>query len=515
MGSIRVPFLLLSLTVTASLAAACLAPEDEEADESGEAVTGGKSSDDTPLVYLTSRAEPFKVSCVGTMLNDRIAVTTRGCANKDFLVKRADKDKRTTSAIRQVHVPPAPQGATDVEIALVELETPLRGDTARLSGMDLSDDYKIVAANTFSAGLGDASIIKGTVQGQTATHGMIVPERGKQICDSDVGAAVFRKAPGKFLFIEHGHWELAGLLVGRDGASVTTSLSTSTADAGTYDAGAYDGGAANGSVATANSPVTPGQQGCSGGAWRVAPLAIHAAFLKQLAPEAFPEPKPSGSGSGGFPGFPFPFPGGGGNGPGMGNLRSCTLVTTALPPTRTGVRSQTIQARASFVNVPNGQAQGQFGIAPRNSPQSMTWTPAVAIDPTTSQNFDARYEGGVDAPLTEGEYIVAFRASANGGVTWTECDTDGSENGYLPTKAILMQVTPSAAATTNPYSPPDYTRNDTSDNNNNTPTTPVTPKKKKTSDSGCAVTSTPGAPSSLPLIGAMLGLAAIFRRRRS
>jgi MYXO-CTERM domain-containing protein len=518
MGSLRVPFLLLSLTVTASLAAACLAPEDDEAEEQGDAVTGGKSEDDTPLVYLTSRAEPFRVTCVGTMLNDRMAVTSAACANRDFLVKRAAKDKKTVSAIRQVHVPPTPAGGAAVEIAVVELETPIKGEKSRIAGMDLSKDYKVVGANTFGGALSDASIVKGTMQGVTATHGLIVPDRGKQICDSDVGAAVFRKAPGKFLFFDTGHWELSGLIVGRDGVSFTSSLPISATDAGTYDGGEYDGGAGtDAAVPTTDSPTTPVQQACSGGAWKVAPLAIHATFLKQLAPEAFPEPKPSGSGGGfpGFPGFPLPFPGGGG-GMGNANLRSCTLVTTSLPPTRTSTRSQTIQARASFVNVPNGQAMGQFGIAPRNNPTAMTWTPAVAIDPTTTQNFDARFEGGVDAPSTEGEYLVAFRASGNGGQSWTECDTDGSDNGYSPTRAILMQVTLNAATTTNPYTPPDYTRNDSDDNDFNTPPTPVTPpKKKKSSDSGCAVTTTPTASSGLPVVAALLGLAAIFRRRRS
>ena len=58
-----------------------------------------------------------------------------------------------------------------------------------------------------------------------------------------------------------------------------------------------------------------------------------------------------------------------------------------------------------------------------------------------------RLQRAVDPPLrqgesdADGEYVVAFRASANGGEVWTQCDTDGIENGFsLATKPSVIPV---------------------------------------------------------------------------
>src|SRR5687767_12375142 len=95
------PFVLVSVGAASSVAA-CLAPEEQTANQ-GDAVTGGKSEDNSPLVFLNSRTEVGRSGCVGTMLSERFAVTTRACASKDLLVKRASEDKDRTSAIKELY----------------------------------------------------------------------------------------------------------------------------------------------------------------------------------------------------------------------------------------------------------------------------------------------------------------------------------------------------------------------------------------------------------------------------
>jgi MYXO-CTERM domain-containing protein len=533
MRHLGVPVLLLSLVVSASVAVACAAPESESTDDQTGAVTGGKSEDNSPLVLLLTSAEATGApACVGTMLSERIVVTEKKCAKRELVVKRAAADAKTTSRIKAIHVPTE----ANAEIALLELATPLEGKTARLAATELGGGYHIVGATTL-ASKGDASIVKGTIATQTDENGLIVPEKGKQICDSDIGASVFRKIPGRALgFLwKRGNWELSGLIVGRDGASapaVTTPdpmpepSPEPTPDPGTPDAEAPAPEA--GASMEAGAPTAAKADSCSGGAWRVAPLALHAAFLKKYAPEAFPQPKPEGGTGGGgilgggFP-FPFPFPGSstGTGSTGVASLKSCTLVTATLPATKTGERTASIQAKASFANAAKERIVGQFGIAPKSSSTSMTWSPATALDAMSGTTFESRFEGGVNAPATEGEYLIAFRASADGGATWTECDLDGSQNGYSLANALALQVTPTAPVTANPAPEPSYpstSSNDTNDSSNDSASNedkPAPKKKSSDDDSGCSVAHVPGSTSGLPFAALLLGLAAIARRRAS
>jgi len=514
MGLPRYALLLLPLAVSASLGVACVATEEESSEEQGDAVTGGEEKGGTPLVYLLSGTNA-RPSCVGTLLSERFAVTTRACAEagRNLLVKRADEDKKSTVRVKQVHTPTG-----DADIALLELTDRLKGTTARISGLEVDDGYRIVGAAALATGRDDASVVRGEVQSQTTTQGLLFANEGQQICASDVGAGVFRKAPKKILFFKTGNWELSGLIVGHENGSVPSAAEV-------LDGGAPEAGASKDSPQqqppqqqTATSP-TQGS-GCARGPWRVAPLALHAEFLKGLVPSAFPEPKPSGGSSGGFGGFPLPFPIPGLPGSGQGNggqIRNCSLTAATLPTLRTGERTSTLQARASFANMPSGKALGQFGIAPRSSPASMVWSPATALDPTNGSSFESRFEGGVNAPSSEGDYVIGFRASADGGATWTQCDTDGSDNGFSDRNLVSVQVTRSAASNTDPAPFPNTSSSNDDDDDDMTdlPRTPEkAPAKKKASDGGCSTAPASRGTSGLPLVGLLLGLAAMVRRRR-
>jgi hypothetical protein len=111
----------------------------------------------------------------------------------------------------------------------------------------------------------------------------------------------------------------------------------------------------------------------------------------------------------------------------------------------------------------------EAGWGPANtSPISDTdwvWTPAqpdAAWSDVDAVGSD-QYLSTVAAPAEAGEFDLAFRFSADGGVTWTVCDRatgtpgeDGSQNGYQLDNAGALHVTLRSACNPNPcVDPPD------------------------------------------------------------
>lgn len=116
---------------------------------------------------------------------------------------------------------------------------------------------------------------------------------------------------------------------------------------------------------------------------------------------------------------------------------------------------------------PSPLMRGQAGWGPRNtSPtapataEAWTWTEASAdlgwTDPS-EDGADDQYVATVTAPPDAGDYDLAFRFSADSGITWTVCDLatatpgeDGSQNGYQSDNAGRLTVTVASACNPNP-----------------------------------------------------------------
>jgi hypothetical protein len=345
-----------------------------------------------------------------------------------------------------------------------------------------------------------------------------------QICDGDIGAPVCSSTGGKIAgFNLYGTCGLSGLVVSR----VATASSAAPAAAP----------ATPGATTPATTPATS----CSGGAWKVSQLGQHAEFLKTFAPKAF-QPwfidKPI------LRDHPYYAPDGLWGYKTKGDVKTCALGAATLSSVAPGAASAKISAKASFSGMDkNAAAFGRFGIAPKSDPTKMRWLPAKQLTGTAGGTaFDADFEGVVSSAAA-GDFVVAFRVSANGGETWTSCDTDGIANGFTADKALALKVAdPSAPSTTpttpttpttTPESTPPATAGDpsysdppatdgeaTESNPSGDPSEDVTPVKKAAAPDaqGCSMSSTPlrnlGG-SSMPLFGALLGLAALVRRRRA
>ena len=223
-----------------------------------------------------------------------------------------------------------------------------------------------------------------------------------------------------------------------------------------------------------------------------------------------------------------------------GGLKSCTLGASTLAPVAPGAASAKLTAKVSFFAMEkNAAAFGRFGIAPKSEPTKMRWLPAKQLGTAAGGTaFDAQFEGVVSS-ATAGDFVVAFRASANGGETWTSCDTDGIANDFSVEKALTLKVadastptTPTTPPTTTPESTPPSTGEGTysdppasdgeateSDPSLSSEEEEAAPAKKEAADAqGCSMSSTPlrnVGGSSLPIVGVLLGLAAIARRRRA
>ena len=502
---------ILPLLVASLGAGACAAPsEGDETDDQTQHVTGGTGSVESPVVFLFEGGSAESApKCAGAMLSDTMAVTAKACAKEGLVIGRAaDKDGHGERAkIKAIHLP---DGA-DADIAVVELDKALPGAIAVITHMPLRAGY---AVNAFAAidGKGliapdknEASTVTATMTDETATHGSITPEKGSEICDGDIGAPVCSSTGGKiFGYNLYGTCGLSGLVVSR----VTSATPAAVTPA---------------------KPADPTAGKCSGGAWKVVQLGQHREFLAKLAPKAF-EPlrvdKPI------IRNYPF-VPEGLWGYKTKGDVKACTLDATKLDAVKPGVSSAKLHAKVSFAGMDKkAAAWGRFGIAPKSAPTNMRWLPAQKMDSASGAAFDSKFEGIVSAAVA-GDYVVAFRASANGGETWTTCDTDGIENGYSAEKSLTLSIAeapatpatppPAGAATPSNDSPPSDPpaqegEPESTSNGSSDPLPDFTPTKKKDasgSDGGCSMSST-RAPvsSSLPIVGVLLGLVALGRRRR-
>ena len=515
------PVLVASLALGAF--AGCAAPASEASDDQSQDVTGGSSSIESPVAFLfeATSAAADSPKCAGAMLSDTMAVTAKACAKEGLVVGRAaDKDGRGERAkVKAVHLPTE----ADADIAVVELDKPLKGTNAVITHMPLRAGYAVNAfAATGGTGLfsalspdkNDASTVKGTMTEESATHGSITPEKGSTICDGDIGAPVCSTTSFKVPIAHYnvyGTCGLSGLVVSRMATPATPA----------------DPKAAPKAAETA---------GCSAGAWKVTQLGQHRDFLAKFAPKAF-QPividKPilrllPGYAPEGLWGYKS-----------KGDIKKCTLDTTKLDGVEPRAISGKLRATVSFAAMDaKATPFGRFGIALKNDPTKIRWMPAQRLDSATGAAFESKFEGVVSADVA-GDYIVVFRASANGGESWTTCDTDGIENGYAADKSIPLTIadavptpppagseppppstTPQGETPTTPSDPAPQDGETVSDgskeNGSSDPLPDFSPKKKGDSGSdggGCSMSSS-SMSSSLPIVGVLLGLVAMGRRRR-
>ncbi len=499
----------LSFFFAATSLGACAAPQGDDAEGQESNVTGGSSAIESPVVYLFDGAAAAGApKCAGAMLGDKVAVTAKACAKEGMLVGRAtEKDGRGTRAkITKVYVP-EDAGA---DIAVVDLDKALGGTNAVITHMPLRAGYAVNGVadadgkGLFSPDEGEASSVSGSILEEDATHGVIVPKQGSEICDGDLGAPVCSSTGAKIgSFNVMGTCGLSGLVVGRAAPAPQ---------------------AATGEDASA----------CSGGAWKVAQLGRYADFLKQHAPKAFeplridkPVLRNLAYAPEGLWGYKT-----------NGDVAACTITTATLSPIAAKTASAKLGAKVSFANMDKkAAAWGRFGIAKKSDPKAMRWLPAKAIAPTKGTSFETSFEGIVTAE-EEGDYLVAFRASANGGESWIECDVDGIENGFSSDKTVALRVgladappeTPPSEETTpqdtSPSTDPGYSDPPSDSSSSSSGETlgsgdegdedDDVPAKKKASESGCSVGRAGGAggSSALGLAGTLLALAFGARRRR-
>ena len=522
---------LLAASVASVALGGCAAPSDDDGTEDQtQNVTGGSNAIESPVAFLfDNAANDAAPKCAGAMLADTFAVTAKACAKVGLIVGRAaDEDGRGKRAkITKIHSPTSP----DADIVVVELDRPLKGTHALITHMPLRDGYAVNAfAATDGKGLfapdkNEASSIKASMIDETVTHGTIVPAKGSEICDGDVGAPVCSSTGGKIAgFNIYGTCGLSGLVVSRVAPVVAAPPP------------AVPPGGAPGAPNAVPAPAADAKTACSGGAWKVAQLGQHAEFLKTFAPKAF-QPwfidKPF------LRNYPYYAPEGLWGYKTRGDVKACTIEAATLGTVAPGAASAKMTAKVSFAGMDkNAAAFGRFGIALKSAPTKMRWLPAKALTATKGATFDSQFEGVVSA-AAPGEYIVAFRASANGGETWTSCDTDGLDNGFNAEKALALKVvdpnapvtppttTPQDTPPSNPsgndgsFSDPPSGEGDANSDPNGDGTDPAedaAPKKKASTDNeGCSMSSTShsNGSSSLPLAAVLVGLVALSRRRRA
>ena len=529
MRSLNVAMVLPFLVASVGLAGCAAPTADDGAEGQRQDVTGGSNAIESPVVFLfESAAKDIAPKCAGAMIADKFAVTAASCAKVGLILGHAaDKDgfgKRAT--VTKIHTPP---GAAS-DIAVVELDRALAGTHALITHMPLRDGYAVNAfAATDGKGLfapdkNEASSIAASMIEETATHGSIVPAKGTEICDGDIGAPVCSSTGGKIAgYNLYGTCGLSGLVVSR----VTPAVATPAA-------GPAPAPAAGAAGAPATTPATTPATSCSGGAWKVAQLGQHAEFLKTFAPKAF---QPWFINAPILRDHPYYAPDGLWGYKTKGDVKACTLDASTLAVVAPGAASSKITAKVSFAGMDkNASAFGRFGIAPKSDPTKMRWLPAKQLTGTAGGTaFDAQFEGVVSSSAT-GDFVVAFRASANGGESWTSCDTDGIANGFAVEKALALKVadpsttptTPTTPTTTPESTPPSSGYSDPpasegeseSDPSRDSSEEEVAPLKKKeaTDSQGCSMSSAPArnlGGSSLPVVGVLLGLAALVRRRRA
>lgn len=534
MRSVKLLSVLSVVVLGTSIVACAPGSEDDNANDQTQDVTGGSGAVESPVVYLFEGADKtLQPKCAGAMLSDTIAVTVKSCAKEGMVLGRAtDEDgKGERAQVKALHVPTT----ADADIAVVELDRPLKGTHAVITHIPLRDGYAVngVAAadergifSPLSPNKGEASSIKGKLISETDTHASITPEKGSTICAGDIGAPVCSSTGLKILnWNITGTCGLSGLVVGP--ADATPASTTPPANGPKV---------ANGGE-TATAPGATNTSTCNGGAWKVVELGQHADFLRQFAPEAF---KPVVIDKPIIRNFPS-VPEGLWGWKTKGDIQSCKIETAKLDPVAANTASK-VTAKVFFKNMEEkATAFGRFGIAPKSAPKQMRWLPAKSTTAQSGNNFELTFEGAVTADK-DGEYIVGFRASANGGESWSLCGIEGIEKNGAVEKGLSLKVGNAPSTPTTPEGPGTSTPKDTpqtpgspdysdppatsSSNDSDLPSSSsegdptgedeVTPaKKKKTDSGGCsAAPSSSSTTAGLPMIGLLLGVAAFLRRRR-
>jgi len=505
MRSYTAAWILTVLVATASSLLACAPAEDDKAvggDEQN--ITQGDSTVESPVVFLFEGASSKTPKCAGALIGPKVAVTAKGCAEKGMLLGRAAvKDgKLVRSQITAVH---APQEA-DSDIAVVEIEHPLGGVHALITHAPLRDGYTVngVAADDgerlFDPKTGEAASVGGRLVSETEKHSALIPDKGAEICEGDIGAPVCSSKGAKIGGINvFGTCGLAGIIVGPpEGVAADKP--------------------ANGE--NAEPSIKTGTK-CSASAWKVAQLGRHADFLRRFAPEAF---KPLTIDLPVIRHLAYVPPGLWGHKT-NGKVAECKIETASLDPVAVGAEAK-VTAKVSFEKMQSRSAPyARLGIAPKSAPTAMRWLPASTTSVGDGESFSATFEGTV-AAAADGDYIVAVRASATGGEEWTQCDTDGIENGFSADKALALKVgngdqtapqsTPPAASGSEDVSDPvDDAADEGSDEPNGEEAIEEKPKAtSKAKEGGCSASPRGTGIANLPLFGLLIAGASLVRRRR-
>lgn len=524
---------LLALSVLSSFAVAC-APSEEEGDDNAndqtQNVTGGSGNVDSPTIYLFESADKAAApKCAGALLNDKYAVTAKACAKQGMIIGRAaDKDgKGQRAVVKSIR---SPEGESD--IAVVELDRNIGGVHAVITHAPLKEGYSVNGVADKDEGLpvvgaekNGASSIEAKMVSETDKYSAIVPNKGSEICTQDMGAPVCSSSSWKvFGFNVYGTCGLSGLVVGAPDAPAPQSTAPG---------------------ATQNQPQQGAPaNGCSANPWKVVQLGRYASFLREIAPEAF---KPVTIDKPIIKNFPYAPKDLWGYKTG-GKVAQCKIETATLAPIATGKESAKITAKVNFTDLQErATPYGRFGIALKSAPTQVRWLPAKAVTPMASRQaaYETQFEGVVSADK-DGEYIVLFRASANGGEEWTQCNLTGIDQNRNGEGGLGLKVGTGVTPPTDPSNPggsnttpqgeapsSPSTGNDDSYNDPSSPSSDdessgsgdptgeqeekLTPaKKKKKADSGCsaAPAGSSNMSSALPIMGVLLGLGAISRRRR-
>jgi hypothetical protein len=505
-----------SLFLTALLVACaggCAASADDVGDGSQD-IVGGNDTVESPTVYLFDSAGNAK--CAGVLINDTFAVTAKACAQEGMTVARAIGSSTSRATVTSVNVP---DGA-DADIAVVELNRAIGGTHAVITHVPLRDGYTINGISSVGGtGLGTvkAASVRAQMISETELHGSIIASRGSQICGDDIGAPVCSSVRATVDGIDVlGTCGLAGIIVGPPESATPAATTPTTTTTGT----------------TPTAPTTPpAKVGCVDGPWKVAELGRHAEFLRRFAPEAFSPLQVDQA----WTGMQTIIPEGLWGYKSNGSIRSCKIATQTLDAIAPNAEAK-LTATVTFGSMQERSAPyGRFGLAPKTAPQQVRWFPAQAPGTPRGTSFDMTFSGSVVSER-DGDFIVLFRTSANGGETWTQCDSDGIDNGVSVDKMLPLKVGAGDAATTTPTSTPASPTTapaatdpqptaETPPGGNDSPsgeTPPGADDKSKTKDtkkkkaSGCAASPLPtSGGTSLPLLGVALGLGALVRRRRS
>ena len=485
---------------------ACAAPTegDDATGDTSQDVTGGSNAIESPVVFLFDKTAPSTAAplCAGALISDTMVVTAKACVKDGATLvvgRAADKDGRGTHAnVKAAH----PSEDKNAEVIVLEIDKSMKGMHAVITHTPLRDGYTVNAfaatdgQHFWSPDKGEASSVDGSLTEETDTVASISPAKGQEICDGDMGAPVCSS--------------VGGHLAGYDLPGGTCGL--------------------GGLITARVDPTSTGTtKGCSGSAFKVVKLGQYHDYLAKYAPGAFQPLKIDVALLSWLPAYA---PDGLWGYKTKGDITACTLGTTALSALKPGVPTGKLNAKVSFANMDKKAAPyGRFGIALKTDPTNMRWLPAARLDDATGTKFDSSFEGTVNA-AKNGDYIIAFRASANGGETWTQCDTDGIANGFSADKAIALTVTDATTTTptpdsttpqtTTPPSDPPATSGEeaTQDDGSqyptvNDPSADEPTAKPKTESGGCSQTgSSSPLGSSLPILGAVFGLLALKRKKR-